>query len=268
MGLSQHACPALLCSPPDKHTAQRAAPEVQEMALQDTVQQAAAFNRSLTRRAEAARVISPAAAVQEPLSSSAATAVSFSSEQPGQQQAGSGAEPDQAGAPAPHKEQLPATLSPVQAEQEAALPESDAHGHAGESALHTEDTEESRPAADAEASGEAIQVPSSLEAGEEHHLLASEPVRVAASVSEGEQDQTSSSEMRSGTQKQFEIESAEQGTHSKSEERRAANSVGAQAPEQASTPAAALGLTQDAPQAEQLLPALMRQVMQRCFSPL
>lgn len=231
------------------------------VALQDTVQRAAAFNRSLTRRAEAARVISPAAAVQEPLSSAPAEGA-FSAEQPAlQADADSAAQPDQVDAAAAFQEQLPASLPTVPEEGPAASPEAKAEGHGGGGAKESESAGgESRPAADAEAPGLANEVPSNLEAVEAIHEPVSERLISEAPEYAQEPDHTASSTSEVEPQEQAGIEDPEHRTPSTSEQHDIKTSR-AEAPEQASMPKAAGGLIQDAPQAEQLLPALMRQVM-------
>ena len=220
------------------------------LAVQDTVQRAAAFNRSLIRRAEAARVISPAAAVQEPLSS----------EQPAlHMDADSEAQPAQADAAAILGEQLPASLPTVHEEEAAASPETEAESHAGEGALESENTE-GRLAPDAEAPGMVIEVPSTLEPAEATREPASETSMPEATERAQKPDQTASSTSEVKPQEQAGTEIAEHETLSILEQHDTETSGIAEAPERASTPEAARGLMQDAPQAEQLLPALMRQV--------
>ncbi len=271
-----------------------------EFALQDTVQRAAAFNRSLTRRAEAARVISPAAAVQEPLPSSAAAGGPFSTEQPATQQQGtdseiepdqadasgpssaaaggssseeqtatqqlvSEAEPDQADAAGVIQEQLPVSLPAVPEEEAAVPPEAVTQAHAEDSAIALESAEaERRPAADADAPGKASEVPRTLETDEAPREPASETVVPYAPEHAQEPDQTASSTVELEQQEQAGTQDAQQGTSSAAEQPDVKTSSSAEAPEQASVPRAARGLTQDAEQAEQLLPALMRQVLLCC----
>ena len=234
-------------------------------ALQDTVQRAAAFNRSLTRRAEAARVTSPAAAVLEPLPASAPAGGSSSVEQPVQPRADPEAQPDQAGAPAALMEQLPAALPAAHEGEAAAPPEGEVQSHAGEGEGEREaddDGAESRPAAGAEAPRQATELPVILEADEAYHEAASETESPEAGSHAQEPDQPSSSTALPKPQEQTETQASKQRTPSTSEQDESGTRGGAaEAPEQASTPRAAHGLIQDAPQAEQLLPALMRQVM-------
>ncbi len=264
------------------------------------MQRAAAFNRSLTRRAEAARVISPAAAVQEPLPSSAPAGGPFSAEQPSPQQqvadsepepdqadasgpssaaAGgsssgeqaatqqldSEAEPDQADAAASEQEQLPVSLPAVpEEEQAAASPDQEAQGQAvGDEKVTGADEVQSRDG-DSDAEVIASEVPSTLEPDEASHEPAPEMGVLAATEHAQEPDQTASSLSEPEQQEQAGTQHAEQNPSSTAKQPDIKTSSSARAPEQASTPRAACGLTQDAEQAEQLLPALMRQVLPCC----
>ena len=274
--------------------------DTHRMALQDTVQRAAAFNRSLTRRAEAARVISPAAALQEPLPSSAPAGGPFSAEQPTTQQQGanseaepdqadtsgpssaaargsfsgeqaatqqldSEAEPDQADAAAPEQEQLPVSLPAVPEEERAAgSPDQGAQGQAGgDEKVTGADGVESRHG-DADVKAVASEVPSTLEPDEAPHEPASETVALDATEHAQESDQTASSTVELERQEQAGTHDTQQEPSSTVEQPDIKTGSSAKAPEQASTPRAARGLTQDAEQAEQLLPALMRQVLLCC----
>ena len=227
--------------------------------LQDSVQRAAAFNRSLTRRAEAARVTSPAAAVQEPLPSSAPAGSPSSAEKPAQPQADSEAQPVQAGPPATLTEQLPAALPAAHEGEAAAPPEAEHQDHAEGGGREAEDAGvESRPAAGADVPGEASELPTILEGDEAYQESASETGTLEATAHAQEPGQSGSSTSLPEPQEQ----TGAQETLNASKQHESGTSGGAvEAPEQASTPRAAHGLIQDAPQAEQLLPALMRQVI-------
>jgi len=254
------------------------------------VQRAAAFNRSLTRRAEAARAISPAASVQEPLPSSASsTAGAFSPEESSRPEQGSELSPaepvsaegiapqegtkadkEQGNAAAPLKGTAPDALLKAQA-VEAVLPDLEAEGPLeGGDTTPEEIALESKPAAEAQLAGETGEAPSALDTTEDPNQAKPEAAAEARPAAQ-EPEQAASNIQETESQEQTGLQKPEQGTSTEPEQHKNQSGSGVQepgqaskgVPEQASTPKAVRGLIQNAPQAE-LLPALMRQVMLYC----
>ena len=225
-------------------------------ALQDTVQRAAAFNRSLTRRAEAARVASPAAAVQEPLhASSPASGAAIAT--PAEQAPQVGARIGKASTEAA------AGSTASQAEAQLALRESptDAHGSSIDNIAPAQDAEApAQPgrvgipsdSADVSERSVALEVPGTISGGSntpETQEESSKPVPNPVGETPGssrdlQEPQELIETLRSEAEQDLEVP----------------GSSSAGAPEVASTPRAEPKPIQDTPQAEQLLPALMRQV--------
>ena len=214
------------------------------------MQRAAAFNRSLTRRAEAARVTSPAAALQEPLPPSSVSptellaAPSADNEQP-QHPGSPGAKPgsERAQAEAPEQALAEASQDKSGALNATAARAGDVAQTAGEAQAHG-----SASAADAGASGLASapanrQGEQALKAqgtGETAGSNEPQDMPEQAGTAAAEQDMGTSTGLR------------EQGRISNAETEQGMI---------ASTSRAGPNLAaQEAPPAEQLLPALMRQV--------
>ena len=224
--------------------------------LQDTVQRAAAFNRSLTRRAEAARVASPAAAVQEPLpasfpgSGSAVPAPAEEAPQLGARIGEAGAEAA-AGSTALQTEAEPA-LQESPTDAQGSLIDNAAPAQGAEAPVQPGRIESSSDSADAgetnvapELPGTASGDPSKPESQEESSKSVPSPVGERPGSSRDlHEPQELTGEQDFQTEKDLE----------------APSSSSAGAPEVASTPRAEPKPMQDVPQAEQLLPALMRQV--------
>lgn len=232
-------------------------------ALQDTVQRAAAFNRSLTRRAEAARVASPAAAVQEPLPASSpasGAAVAAPAEQAPQMEVSIG----KGGMEAPAGSMASGT------EAEPALQESptDAQGSVIDNTAPTQEAE-------APAQPGRIESPSDSADVSEQSVAPELPGTISKDPSLPETQEESSKPVPSrvgegpGSSRDLQ-DSQEQIANLKCEadtDLEASVESSAGAPEVASTPRAEPKPTLDTPQAEQLLPALMRQVIlyHHCF---
>ena len=224
-------------------------------ALQDTVQRAAAFNRSLTRRAEAARVASPAAAVQEPLAASSpasGAAIATPAEQASQMGARVGkTSAEAAGSMASQTEAEPALQeSPKDAKDsfvDNAAPAQDAEAPAQPGRIKG-------PSDSADVSGKDIppELPGTTSRGlgiPETQENSSE--KMPSPLGEGSGSSRDLQEPREQTENQEPKAETDQ---------QAPDGSSAGAPEVASTPRAEPKPIQDTPQAEQLLPALMRQV--------
>ena len=227
-------------------------------ALQDTVQRAAAFNRNLTRRAEAARVASPAAAVQEPLPASSpasGAAIATQAEQAPRVGARIGKASTEAAAGS--------TASQAEAEAQLALQESptDAHGSSIDNIA---------PAQDAEAPAQPgrVGIPSDSADVSERSVALELPGTISGGANTPETQEESSKPVPnpvgetpgSSRDLQEPQELTETPRSEAEQDLEAPGSSSAGVPEVASTPRAEPKPIQDTPQAEQLLPALMRQV--------
>ena len=225
-------------------------------ALQDTVQRAAAFNRSLTRRAEAARVASPAAAVQEPLPASSPTSGAELAT-PAKQAPQLGADVEKAGLEAA----AGSTASQTKAEPTLRKEPTDAQGSLIDNAAPAQGAETPAQPERVGSPSDSADVCGKDEASEpsgtnsegagvsETQEESSEPM--PSPIGEGPGSSTALQEPQEQTETQDPKAEIDQ---------QAPDSSSAGAPEVASTPRAEPKPMQDTPQAEQLLPALMRQV--------
>ena len=218
------------------------------------MQRAAAFNRSLTRRAEAARAISPAAAVQEPLPPSFGSptellaAPSAGDEQP--QHPGSpgprlGSERAQAEAP----EQTPAEAS------------QDRSGALNATAVHAADVAQTAEEAHADGSASAADTGASGLASAPANHQGEQALEAQGTGETAGSNETQDMPEQAGTA------AAEQdkGTSTGQTEQGRISDTEMEQGMIASTPRAGPNsAAREAPPAEQLLPALMRQVMPGC----
>ena len=220
------------------------------------MQRAAAFNRSLTRRAEAARVASPAAAVQEPLPASSpasAVAVATPAKQAPQVEVNTGKANMEAaaGSTASQTEAEPA-LQESPRDAQASLNDSDAPAQEVEAPTQPGRVRSPSDSADVSQNTAASELPGTLSGGPsilEIQEESSEPVPSPFGKGPGSSRDMQESQEHTGTL-----------TFEASTDLEAPDSNSAGAPEVASTPRAGPKPIQDTPQAEQLLPALMRQV--------